>query len=149
VLEFMGRERIRAGSEITRVVKAQDGFHLSVSGREEFFDEVVLTTPAYETAELLRDMDEELSIHLCALDWSSTAIIFAFRKEEIRCGCPGSASRAKNREPQDQRDELEFCQVVLSCTGRFLLIRSFVGGGHHEELVFEGMMRSSRSSCTS
>ena len=137
--DVMGRERIRAGSEITKVARGTKGYHLLVNGKEEAFDQVVLTTPSYVTAELVREIDEELSKELRAIDWSSTATIsLAFRREEIKVRLPGFGFIVPKIEKR-RINATSWSSVKWSYRAPegFLLIRSFVGGGHHEELVFE------------
>jgi oxygen-dependent protoporphyrinogen oxidase len=148
-IAVIGKERIRTDTEIDRVLKVQNGYRLVVNGRsgqmdlfgkqEEHFDEVVLTTPAYATSGLVRDVDPELSERLLAMDWSSTATIsIAFKKEDIKVKLPGFGFIVPKVE--DRRiNATSWSSVKWSfrAPDDYLLLRSFVGGGHHEELVFE------------
>ncbi len=148
-LAAIGRERIKTSSEITRVQKVGNGYRLVLRGKEgqgelfheraELFDEVVLTTPAYVTSELVRDMDAELSTRLLAMEWSSTATIsIAFRKEDIKVKLPGFGfivPKVENR--RINATSWSSIKWSFRAPDDYLLLRSFVGGGHHEELVFE------------
>jgi oxygen-dependent protoporphyrinogen oxidase len=84
-------------------------------------------------------MDAELSGRLSAMDWSSTATIsIAFKKEDIKVKLPGFGfivPKVENR----RINATSWSSVKWSfrAPDDHLLLRSFVGGGHHEELVFE------------
>ncbi len=137
-LAIIGKERVRAGSEITRVLKTQNGYQLLVNGQSESFDEVVLTTPAYVTAELVREMNPRLSERLLDIKWSSTATIsLAFRKNEVKVKLPGFGfivPKVENR--RINATSWSSIKWSFRAPHDHLLLRSFVGGGHHEELVF-------------
>ena len=100
----------------------------------------MLATPSYITKDILKTVDKELCDRLSAIEWSSSATVsLAFRKEDIRKplrgfgfivprienrrvnACTWSSIKWSHRAPEDT-----------------LLIRCFVGGGHHEELVSLG-----------
>jgi oxygen-dependent protoporphyrinogen oxidase len=145
----IGREKIQTSSQISKVLKLKNGYRLVLNGREgqgelfderaELFDDVVLTTPAYITSDLVRDMDKELAERLAAMDWSSSATIsIAFRKEDIRVKLPGFGfivPKVENR--RINATSWSSIKWSLRAPDDYLLLRSFVGGGHHEELVFE------------
>ena len=138
-LALIGRERIRTSSEITRVLKVDDGYQLVVNGRAEPFGEVVLSTPSFTTAEIVRELDPELSDRLKPIEWSSTAIInLAFRKSDITVKLPGFGFIVPKVEAR-RINATSWSSVKWSfrAPDDHLLLRSFVGGGHHEELVFE------------
>jgi oxygen-dependent protoporphyrinogen oxidase len=144
--ELIGRERVRSGSEITKVVQAAGGYRLFVNGQaepfdrqEELFDEVVISTPAFVTAGLVGKLDAELADELQTIEWSSTAIInLAFKKEDLKARLPGFGfiiPKAENRNI----NATSWSSIKWSYRAPhdYLLLRSFVGGGHHEERVFE------------
>ncbi len=146
---LIGRERVRTNAAINRVVRTSKGYRLLLNGPErqgelfgdpsELFDEVVLTTPSYTTSELLRDMDRELAERLLAMDWSSTATIsIAFKKADIAVKLPGFGfivPKVENR--RINATTWSSIKWAHRAPDDHVLIRSFVGGGHHEELVFE------------
>ncbi len=148
-IAVIGKERVRTGTEIRKVAKVGNGYRLVVNGpggqtdlpgkQEEHFDEVVLTTPAFIASGLVRDMDPELSDRLLTMEWSSSATIsIAFRKADIRVKLPGFGFIVPKVE--DRRiNATTWSSIKWSFRGPddFLLLRSFVGGGHHEELVLE------------
>lgn len=136
---LIGRERIRTSSEVRSIVRAQDGYRLLVNGRAEPFDEVVISTPSFTTSEIVRELDPELSDRLKTIEWSSTAIInLAFRRSDITVKLPGFGFIVPKVEGR-RINATSWSSVKWSfrAPDDHLLLRSFVGGGHHEELVFE------------
>lgn len=147
-IAIIGKERIRTRSQISKVLKTDKGYRLLLDGnpdqgapsdaKPEIFDHVVLTTPAYTTSELVRDMDQALSERLTGMEWSSTATIsIAFKKTDINVKLPGFGfivPKVENR----RINATTWSSIKWSYRSPddHLLIRSFVGGGHHEELVF-------------
>jgi oxygen-dependent protoporphyrinogen oxidase len=137
---FVGREAIRDGVAVRRVSKAVSGWRLDLSDGAATFDAVVCATPSYDAVDLVRELDAGLVEQLAAIEWSSSGTVnLAFRREDVRVDLPGfgfivpkveerrinattwSSIKWSHRAPDDQ-----------------LLIRSFVGGGHHEESVSLG-----------
>jgi oxygen-dependent protoporphyrinogen oxidase len=152
-IALIGKERLRTGTQINRVLKTRNGYRLLLNGRNgqgelfderaELFDEVVLTTPAYVTSELVSDLDTELSQRLSAMEWSSTATIsIAFKKQDIKVKLPGFGfivPKIENR--RINATSWSSIKWSFRAPDDDLLLRSFVGGGHHEELVFEDDMK--------
>jgi protoporphyrinogen/coproporphyrinogen III oxidase len=137
-LSYAGVERVKTGAAVVSVAKKEDGYRLTFSdGSAADFDAVVLATPSYVTRDLLETIDGGLCEMLSAIAWSSSATVsLAFRKRDLTKplrgfgfivprvenrrinACTWSSIKWSHRAPEDT-----------------LLIRSFVGGGHHEELV--------------
>lgn len=134
----IGSERISVSSEVKDIKRARSGYELTIGSEKEEFDAVVLAVPSYVAKGLLKGMAPTLSDQLSLIEWSSTAnVSLAFGKEDIRTDLPGfgfivpktegrkvnaatwTSIKWAHRAPQDH-----------------LLIRAFVGGHHHEELVF-------------
>lgn len=134
----IGAQRVKTGTSVVSVVKKENGYRLAFGdGATADFDAVVLATPSYITKDILKAVDKELCDRLSAIEWSSSATIsLAFRKEDIKRplrgfgfivprvenrrvnACTWSSIKWSHRAPEDT-----------------MLIRCFVGGGHHEELV--------------
>lgn len=137
-VSFVGGGRIRPGQEVTAVERSGSGYRLFFAdGRQEEFAAVVIATPSFITKGLVRGMDEVLADQLDAIAWSSSATVsIAFRREDILKPLPGFGfivPRVENRR-------------INACTWSSIkwsyraapdrvLVRCFVGGGHHEELV--------------
>jgi oxygen-dependent protoporphyrinogen oxidase len=140
-VSFIGEERVQTGTAVVSVVKQDSRYRLAFGdGSTADFDAVVLATPSYVTKDILKSTDEELCGKLSAIEWSSSATIsLAFRKDDVKKSLPGFGfivPRVENRR-------------INACTWSSIkwshrapddtqLIRSFVGGGHHEELVSLG-----------
>ena len=140
-VSFIGEERVKTGTSVVSVVKQDGRYRLAFGdGSTADYDAVVLATPSYVTQEILGDMDEELCGRLSAIEWSSSATIsLAFRKDDIKKSLPGFGfivPRVENR----RINACTWSSVKWShrAPEDILLIRSFVGGGHHEELVSLG-----------
>ncbi|MCX5821929.1 MAG: protoporphyrinogen oxidase, partial [Deltaproteobacteria bacterium] len=123
------------------VEKKESGYRLTFgNGSTMDFDAVVLATPSYVTQEIIGDMDEELCGRLSAIAWSSSATVsIAFRKVDVKKPLPGFGfivPRVENRRINACTwSSIKWSHRAPDCT---LLVRSFVGGGHHEELVSFG-----------
>ncbi|OIP91993.1 MAG: protoporphyrinogen oxidase [Syntrophobacterales bacterium CG03_land_8_20_14_0_80_58_14] len=140
-VSYVGAERIRTGTAVVSVEKKESGYRLTFgNGSTTDFDAVVLATPAYVTKEIIGDMDEDLCGRLSAIAWSSSATVsIAFRKEDIKKPLPGFGfivPRVENRRINACTwSSIKWAKRAPDDT---MLVRSFVGGGHHEELVSFG-----------
>jgi protoporphyrinogen/coproporphyrinogen III oxidase len=135
----IGRNRIETGAELLKVSHKAHGYELLFKdGRALLFDEVVLSTPAYTSKELLHDLDSGLARSLGSIEWSSTATIsLAFKKADVRKATPGFGFIVPKVEGR-RLNAATWSSIKWSfrAPDEYLLVRSFVGGGHHEELVF-------------
>jgi protoporphyrinogen/coproporphyrinogen III oxidase len=140
-VSFIGAERIRTGTAVLSVAKREDGYRLTFGdGTTADFAAVVLATPSFVTREIIGDMDAELRNRLSAIAWSSSATIsIAFKNADIGKPLPGFGfivPRIENRRINACTwSSIKWAHRAADDT---LLIRSFVGGGHHEELVSPG-----------
>jgi oxygen-dependent protoporphyrinogen oxidase len=134
---FIDRERISPLSDVTEVRRGKSGYEVVIGPEILSFDSVVLSTPAHVSKDIVRPLSPVLSQQLGLIEWSSTAIIsLAFRMEDIRSGLAGFGfivPRIENRLV----NAATWSSVKWSFRAPpgIILIRSFVGGGHHEELV--------------
>ena len=140
-VSFIGEERVKTGTAVVSVVKQDSRYRLAFGdGSTADFDAVVLATPSYVTKDILKSADEELCGRLSAIEWSSSATIsLAFRKDDIKKSLPGFGFIV----PRVENRRINACtwssiKWALRAPEDTLLIRSFVGGGHHEELVSLG-----------
>jgi oxygen-dependent protoporphyrinogen oxidase len=134
----IGKERVRTEMPVSSVVAKGEGYCLTFSdGSTADFDVVVLATPSYVTSDIMKAADVKLSTMLSAIEWSSSATVsVAFRKEDIKKPLPGFGfivPRVENR----RINACTWSSVKWShrAPADTVLIRAFVGGGHHEELV--------------
>lgn len=136
---YIGEERIKTGKAAAAVEKINGGYRvICQDGSAADFETLVVATPSYVTKELLQSVDEALCSALAEIDWSSSATVtLAFKKTEIKVPLPGFGfivPRIENR----RINACTWSSVKWSYRApeETTLIRSFVGGGHHEELVF-------------
>jgi oxygen-dependent protoporphyrinogen oxidase len=138
-IRFIGEENIKTGKEVSSVNKTSSGYAVSFKdGISEDFDAVVFSTPSYATKDLVKTFDKELCDLLSAIEWSSSATInIAYKKEDIKKKLPGFGFIV----PKVENRRINACtwssvKWSYRAPEKNILIRSFLGGGHHEELVF-------------
>jgi oxygen-dependent protoporphyrinogen oxidase len=125
-----GIERLASAAPSRYRVTAQDGTTLEA-------DAIILTAPAYTTGRLVAPLVPELGQMLCGIRYVSTATVsLAFRGQDLQCVPEGNGFVIPVKEGRQ----------ILACTlssKKFnyraphgdLLLRCFVGGPGHEELV--------------
>ncbi len=140
-LSFIGPERVKTNTAVVSISKQGSKYRLQLAeGATADFDALVLATPAYVTQDLLRPLDEDLGTRLSAIQWSSSATVsIAFRKGDMKKSLPGFGfivPRVENR----RINACTWSSIKWSYRAPedTLLLRCFVGGGHHEELVSLG-----------
>lgn len=136
-VRFIGRDSIRTASEVKQITKTATGFHLTTGGDTKPFDCVIVDAPAFVTASLVRGMAPDLAQCLSAIEWSSTATIsLALDAKDVPHELPGFGFIVPRKENR-RVNAATWSSIKWSFrapVGR-LLVRCFVGGGHHEELV--------------
>jgi protoporphyrinogen/coproporphyrinogen III oxidase len=134
---FIDKTTICTSTGVEQIRRDKDGYALLLGSEWTTFDGVVLTTPSYVTKDLVRTMAPPFSEQLSLIDWSSTATVsIAYHKEDVKNSLPGFGfivPKVENRRV----NAATWSSVKWSFRAppEGLLIRSFVGGGHHEELV--------------
>jgi oxygen-dependent protoporphyrinogen oxidase len=137
-ISYIGAERVKTGMPVVSVARHGQNYRLTFGDSSNAdFDAVVLATPSYVTSDILKSADEKLRAMLSAIEWSSSATVsIAFRKGDMQKPLPGFGfivPRVENR----RINACTWSSVKWShrAPADTVLIRSFVGGGHHEELV--------------
>jgi len=136
-VRHIGRETIREGTPVRRVSRAADGWTLDLPDGPATFAAVVCATPSYDAVELLRELDPALAGKLSVIEWSSSGnVSFAFRRTDLARDLPGFGlivPKVENR----RINAVTWSSIKWSyrAPDDHVLIRAFVGGGHHEELV--------------
>jgi len=67
--------KIKTSSHVDKVEKKEDGYTLHVESSKYIFDKVILSTPSYESASMLKDVDDNLAKMLNAIEYSPISII--------------------------------------------------------------------------
>jgi protoporphyrinogen/coproporphyrinogen III oxidase len=137
-LASIGKERLKTKTAVNRVIKGTKDYDLIFSdGSGATFDVVVMATPAYIASDIIKDIDPALGNLLSAIQWSSSATVsLAFHKANITSPLSGFGfivPRIENR----RINACTWSSIKWShrAPNDTVLIRCFVGGGHHEELV--------------
>jgi oxygen-dependent protoporphyrinogen oxidase len=66
---------IKTSSSVEKLDKTEDGFILHVDGKEESFDKVILSAPAYNSAQIVKDLDASLSDMLASIEYSPISVV--------------------------------------------------------------------------
>ncbi len=131
-------ENVRLNCSVQSVSVEDDHYKLTLAdGSTLLADDVVFTTPAYVTAEILQAFDPALAAKLRSIRYVSTSTVsLAFRRSEITCdlngfgfivpategrkinACSWSSTKFSHRAPDD-----------------FVLMRVFIGGAFSEDLA--------------
>ncbi|MBI5500330.1 MAG: protoporphyrinogen oxidase [Deltaproteobacteria bacterium] len=134
---FVGRDAFRSGTPVRRLARAGDGWRLALDDGKATFDHVVCAVPSYDAAGLLGELDGGLAAAMAAIEWSSSAnVSLGFRREDVRVELPGFGFIVPRVE--DRRiNATTWSSIKWShrAPDDHVLVRAFVGGGHHEELV--------------
>jgi oxygen-dependent protoporphyrinogen oxidase len=131
-------QQVKLNTRVQSIAAAGDQHKLSLTdGTSILADNVVFTTPAYVTAEIVRQLDPTLAENLRRIRYVSTSTVsLAFRRSEITCdlngfgfivpategrkinACSWSSTKFSHRAPDD-----------------FVLMRVFIGGAFAENLA--------------
>lgn len=132
-------DRCQTGQAVERITRTEDGLALTSNGMTQTFDDVILSTPLFETGRLLAELVPSARDTLAAMRYVSTATVsLGFR-----------LPLAGVRQPMDgfgfviPRSEQ---RRILACTWNSMkfaerapadhaLLRVFVGGEGHEYLI--------------
>jgi len=100
-------------------------------------DAVVLTCPAYQQAELLADVDADLSASIAAIPYNRIAVVaFGYRKQDVPMSMEGFGFIA----PQNTRRDLlgvQWCSSIYPqrAPDDCILLRAMSGGWHRADIV--------------
>lgn len=137
-INYIGKDSTVTGKAVKDIKKDGDEYLLIFdNGETQKFSQVVFATPSYVTKEILSSLDNQLSQMLSEIEWSSSATVsLAFKKDEVRAKLPGFGfivPRIENK--RINASTWSSIKWSYRAPEDYVLIRSFVGGGHHEELV--------------
>lgn len=135
-VRFVGPNKVRAACAVRQITQRPEGYSVVFDGGDALFDEVVLSTPSFVSEGILKDLDPTLSDLLSLIEWSSTATVsLSFPKTAVG-DLPGFGFIVPKVEGR-RINATTWSSVKWSYRAPpdSLLVRSFVGGGHHEDLV--------------
>ncbi len=139
-LDFVGNDTIRLGAAVSSLSPKEKGYTVTLENGEMLeADHVVIGTAAFDAAEIVKNIEGDLAEQLRKIEWSSSATIsIAFRKEDIRAPLNGFGFIVPRIEGR-RINAATYSSIKWSFRApeEYVLIRGFVGGGHHEELVQE------------
>ncbi len=138
--EFIGRDSIRLGAAVNAVEPKGTGYAVVLHNGETLeADHIMIASASYDAARMVKGFDQALSAQLDKIEWSSSATVsVAFRKEDVRAPLDGFGFIVPRVEGRriNASTYSSIKWLYRAPDGR-VLIRVFVGGGHHEELVHD------------
>lgn len=148
IVKNLDKDSILTETSVSNIEKAKDGTYIvNIEGKSPIkADSVVLTTPAYVSANLLKDLDPVISENLEQIPYVSTATIsMAFKKSDLKEPLKGFGlviPRKENRKIMAATwTSNKYAHRAPKDT---VLIRCFIGGSYNQELVdleYEDMIK--------
>lgn len=139
-VEYIGRDAIRLGAGVKAVEPKGKGYTVVLENNESLdADYVMIGTAAYDAAEMVKGFDATLAGQMNKIEWSSSATVsLAFKKSDIKIPLKGFGFIVPRVEGR-RINAATYSSIKWSfrAPDDHLLIRGFVGGGHHEELVHD------------
>ncbi|MCX7770260.1 MAG: protoporphyrinogen oxidase [Proteobacteria bacterium] len=139
--KFIGEDRIITNKQVVSITKDNAKFIIKTNDNfEDDYDYIIAGTPSYTTADIIKGFDPDLAKLLSRIEWSSSATIsLAYKRDDINVDLKGFGFIV----PKIENRRINACtwssiKWSYRSPDDHILIRSFVGGGHHEELVNEG-----------
>jgi oxygen-dependent protoporphyrinogen oxidase len=131
-------QRVKLNTRVQSIAADSDQYNIKLAdGTSILADNVVFTTPAYVTAEIIQQLDPALAEKLRKIRYVSTSTVsLAFRRSELTCelngfgfivpategrrinACSWSSTKFSHRAPDD-----------------YVLMRVFIGGAFTEDLA--------------
>ena len=145
---LIGGDSIRLNAGVRAVAPKGKGYAVILENGESLeADHVMLAPAAYDSANMIKGMDANLAAQMNTIEWSSSATVsIAFKKEDVKVPLKGFGFIVPRIEGR-RINAATYSSIKWSyrAPDDTILVRVFVGGGHHEELVHEldeaGMVR--------
>lgn len=136
----IGRDSIRLNAGVSAVAPKGKGYAVILENGETLeSDHVMMAPAAYDSAEMINEMDASLAAQLNTIEWSSSATVsIAFKKEDVRVPLKGFGFIVPRVEGR-RINAATYSSIKWSfrAPDDTIMVRVFIGGGHHEELVHE------------
>jgi len=147
-VDLIGRDSIRLNAGVRAVEPKGKRYAVILENGETLeADHVMLAPAAYDSAEMIKGMDANLAAQMNTIEWSSSATVsIAFKKEDVKVPLKGFGFIVPRVEGR-RINAATYSSIKWSyrAPDDTIMVRVFVGGGHHEELVHEldeaGMVR--------
>ena len=136
----IGAGSIRTGAAVSAIEPSGKEYRVVLANGEMLdADHVLIASAAYDAAEMVKGFDAGLAAHMNSIEWSSSATVsVAFRKSDITVPLKGFGfivPRAEGR--RINASTYSSIKWSFRAPDDMVMVRVFVGGGHHEELVHE------------
>jgi oxygen-dependent protoporphyrinogen oxidase len=137
---FIGKDSIRLGASVRAVEpRGKEWSVFLTTGEELRADHVVLGTAAYDSANMIKGFNANLATQMNAIQWSSSGTVtVAFKREDVKVPLRGFGfivPKVENRRINASTySSIKWSHRAPDDT---IMLRAFVGGGHHEELVHD------------
>ncbi len=137
-VSFIGRDSIRTGAGVKAIEHRGTGYTVVLENNEKLeADHVMLASASYESANMVKGLDPDLAAKMDAIQWSSSATVsLSFRKEDVKVPLRGFGFIVPRIEGR-RINAATYSSIKWSyrAPDDTVMVRVFVGGGHHEELV--------------
>ena len=138
------KEKLRVGSKVVSVERKNKGYvvHLS-DGMVVETEILVIASPAYSAAEILKNLDRPLSSVLSEIPYPSVSIVcFGYRKERIAHKLDGFGFLIPYKERRKILGTLWDSSIFPGrAPDGYVLLRSMMGGARASELAMQGDSR--------
>jgi protoporphyrinogen/coproporphyrinogen III oxidase len=138
--DYIGKDSIRLGAGVKAVEPKGKGYTVVLENGESLdADYVMIGAAAYDAAEMVKGFDANLATQLNGIEWSSSATVsIAVRKSDVKVPLKGFGFIVPRVEGR-RINAATYSSIKWSfrAPDDHILIRGFVGGGHHEELVHD------------
>lgn len=139
-VDLLGPESIRLNASVAAVEPQGKRYAVALDNGETLVaDHVMMASAAYDSAEMIKGFDASLAAQMNRIEWSSSATVsIAFKKEDVRVPLNGFGFIVPRVEGR-RINAATYSSIKWSfrAPDDTIMVRVFVGGGHHEELVHE------------
>jgi oxygen-dependent protoporphyrinogen oxidase len=130
-------ERLKLGVSVHGITRNNGSYKLYTSGDAVDADLVVFASPAYASAEMLKDFDEELSGALSEIPYPHVSVVcFGYEKEKVGHSLNGFGFLIPHREEKNILGTLWDSSVFPNRASEgHVLLRTMVGGAQSPEIA--------------
>jgi oxygen-dependent protoporphyrinogen oxidase len=137
---YLGPKAVRFGAAVSAIEPRKKGYGVILDGGEVLeADRVMIGTAAYDAANMIKGFAPDAAAQMEKIDWSSSATVsVAFRRSDIRVPLKGFGFIVPKTEGR-KINASTYSSIKWSyrAPDDMIMLRAFVGGGNHEELVYE------------